>query len=318
MTFKINWEKSETQHQLPVDIVERMLKKAYPDKTLEYSNLIAGGCANLNIKIKFKDEQSPFILRIYLRDKTSSYREKNIGNFLRETIPAPHILYIGDMEGYRFAISEFMPGIPLRDLLLSKTHHNLEAIMYEVGELLTNIASHKFLKSGFFNENLEVIEELGKNGLKEFSLSCLKHKQIKKYLSADIISKVKALVSIVSTQEESINLVHADFDPANILVSEIDNKWKVTAILDWEFAYSGSWLNDVANILRYSHEMPASYRTSFLQGIEDNNFNFPDNWQIIVNQYNLASLLDAMTRHNLESRPNIRVDLCNLISHIVS
>ena len=111
--------------------------------------------------------------------------------------------------------------------------------------------------------------------------------------------------------------MHADFDPANILVAKLDGKWKISAILDWEFAYSGSWLNDVANILRYSHQMPETFKTSFLKGLEDNNLKLPKNWQSITNQYTLASLLDSMTRHDLEICPNIKADLCELISHVV-
>ena len=118
-------------------------------------------------------------------------------------------------------------------------------------------------------------------------------------------------------KDTNINLVHADFDPANIFVAEIDGKWKVSAILDWEFAYAGSWMNDVANILRYSHKMSESFEKSFLKGIEDNGLKLPKDWKMIVHEHNLASLLDSMTRHDLENCPNIREDICDLINHII-
>ena len=133
-----------------------------------------------------------------------------------------------------------------------------------------------------------------------------------------MIVKIKSLLeSLPALEDIGANLVHADFDPANILVAEVDGKWKISAILDWEFAYSGSWLNDVANMLRYAHQMPDTYRIGFLEGLEDNNFKLPENWQSIINQYTLASLLDSMTRHDLEICPNIKADLYNLISHVV-
>ena len=69
--------------------------------------------------------------------------------------------------------------------------------------------------------------------------------------------------------------------------------------------------------IRYSHEMPKAYEKSFLKGIEDNNLKLPKDWKIIVNEYNLASLLDSMTRHDLENCPNIREDICNLINHVM-
>ena len=318
MVFKVNWEKSQTQHQLASELPKKMLSLVYPNRKIKICQLIAGGCANLNYKVEFEGEEKPVILRVHLRDKRSGYLERNLGNLLKGKLPVPQILYIDNIDGYCFSIAEFMPGITLRNLLLSEIPHDVSAIMYEVGGLLTKIAAHKFKKSGFFNENLEIIEELGEDSLREFSLSCLKHEAIKKYLQPEIIKKIQLFLNRSKEEvDENRNLVHADFDPANILVAEIDGKWRVSAILDWEFAYSGSWLNDVANILRYSHKMPSIYQESFLKGITDNNFKLPKNWQAIICEYNLASMLDSMTRHDLEQCPNIRADLCELIENIV-
>lgn len=168
MTFKTNWEKSESRHQLPAGIIEKMVKLAYSNKKLKSSQIIAGGCANLNVKIQLENEEGLLILRIHLRDKKSAILEKNIGNLLKNDLPIPQILYIGNLDDYCFSISEFMPGIALRDLLLSKTPHNLKEIMYEVGQILSKIAAHKFPKTGFFNENLDIVEELGDDSLREF------------------------------------------------------------------------------------------------------------------------------------------------------
>lgn len=319
MTFKTNWEKSESRHHLPAGIIERMINSAYPGKQLKSSQIIAGGCANINVKIQLENEESPLILRIHLRDKKSAILEKNIGNLLKNDLPVPQIMYIGNIDNYCFSIIQFMQGIPLRDLLLSKKSYDLEAIMYEVGMFLSKIAAHKFPKTGFFNEKLEIVEELNDDSLKSFSLSCLEHTQVKKYLDHEMIIKIKSLLeSLPPLDNKCANLVHADFDPANILVAEVDGKWKISAMLDWEFAYSGSWLNDVANMLRYAHKMPDGFKNSFLKGLKDNGLKLPKNWQSITNQYTCSSLLDSMTRHNLEICPNIRDDLCDLISRVVS
>ena len=318
MTFKMNWEKSEEKHELPTDLAEKMLTISYPNKKIQSLKLIAGGCANLNIKVDFEGSQDPIILRIYLRDKDAAFREQKIGNLLKDNIPVPEIYYIGNIDNYCFSIAKFMPGIPLRNLLLGTEVYNLEDIMMQVGALLTKISSYKFTESGFLNRDLEVVEKLGNDSLKQFIYSCLEHKKIEKYLGADMSVKIRYLVDLIpNVNDKNINLVHADFDPANILVSYVDGKWKVSAILDWEFAYSGSWLNDVANILRYSHKMPPKFQNSFLKGLEDSGLKLPENWQVIIHQYNLSSLLDSMIRHPLESCPNIKEDICDLIKNIV-
>lgn len=70
--FKAEWEKTSFTCQLPEGTVEKMLHIAYPDKKLISSELISGGCANLNYKIQLENENKPRILRIYLRDKNAA------------------------------------------------------------------------------------------------------------------------------------------------------------------------------------------------------------------------------------------------------
>lgn len=46
--FKVDWEKTSLTYQLPEGMAEKMVRLAYPDKKLTSTELIAGGCANLN------------------------------------------------------------------------------------------------------------------------------------------------------------------------------------------------------------------------------------------------------------------------------
>ena len=116
--------------------------------------------------------------------------------------------------------------------------------------------------------------------------------------------------------EAEHHLVHGDYDPANILVNKIDGQWKITEILDWEFAFSGSPLFDVANMLRYAHQMPATFETSFIQGVSTR-FTLPQHWRITTHLLNMISLLDCLTRCPIEQRPNQRADIYSLISYMI-
>jgi hypothetical protein len=155
--FKVTWEKISVTHQLSQGMVEKMLRLAYPDQTLISCELIAGGCANLNYKIQLKDESQPLILCVYLRDKDAAYREQKLAALIKETIPVPMTHFIFELEGYHFAIAEFMPGISLRDFLLGDALHDLSAIMYRVGTILSKITAYEFPKAGSLNHEIEVI-----------------------------------------------------------------------------------------------------------------------------------------------------------------
>ncbi len=329
--FKSEWEKTSVTHRLPQGMVETMVRLAYHDQALTAWELIAGGCANLNYKIQLEHENHPLILRVYLRDQGAAYREQKLATLLKETVPVPLTHHIGEFEGYTFAMTEFMPGISLRDLLLGDAPHDLSALMREVGRMLSKITAHEFPRAGFLSKDLEVTPH-DLSDVITFAQSCLHDKTVVSVLSPETISDIqKALnqhAALLPTDNDQpthecfgltrTHLVHGDFDPANILVDNIKGSWVVTGILDWEFAFSGSVLCDVANMLRYAHKMPPEFQNAFLKGLDGGGGVLPENWYIILHLLNLLSLLDCLKRSDPKNRPNQCTDIVELIDHILS
>jgi aminoglycoside phosphotransferase (APT) family kinase protein len=317
MTFKQNWEKTEQQISLPNTTIETMLKLAFPNKKLSSYSIISGGCANLNVKIILEKEDLPFILRVYLRDKNAAYREQTLGTLLKQTVPLPQVYFIGNCEEYRFALTEFISGITLRELLLSKIPHDIGSIMFQVGQMLAEIQAYRFSEPGFFDNNLKIIETLPENAYLVFAEQSLIHPTVSECLGGEIITRIKhyfnALKRFFPHENES-HLVHADFDPANILVDKVDDEWVIAGVLDWEFAFSGSPLWDMANMLRYSHQMPALFETSFIQGLATE-FILPRDWKTTIYLLNVMSLLDCLTRCTKVLRPKQCADITMLINY---
>ena len=318
--FKVEWEKTSVAYQLPEGMAEKMVRLVYPDKKLTSTELIAGGCANLNYKIQLENEQKPLILRVYLRDKDAAHIEQKLAALIKETVPAPLTHYIGELEGYHFAITEFISGISLRDFLLSNASDANGALMSEVGMILSKITAYEFSKSGFLNKDLEVVECESSDVIK-FALDCLNDRTVVSVLSPEMIDEIKKAIKqyayLFSTDDEK-HLVHGDFDPANILVGKINGSWVVTGILDWEFAFSGSYLWDVANMLRYAHKMPPEFQNSFIDALQRNGIKLPNNWRTTIHLLNLSSLLDLLKRSDPQRHPNRCADISELIDHILS
>lgn len=318
--FKADWEKTSATYKLPGGMVEKMVCLAYPDKKLSSHQLIAGGCANLNFKIQLENEKHPLVLRVYLRDKDAAYREQKLAALLKETVPIPLTHYIGELEGYHFAITEFIYGFPLRDLLLGDTSYDLSAIMYEIGTILSKITVHEFSRAGFLNKELDVIPYESSDVLK-FAQDCLAHRAVLSVLTPEVISEIRKVMGqyagLFPGGNES-HLVHGDFDPANILVDKINGSWIVTGILDWEFAFSGSYLWDVANMLRYAHKMPPEFQNAFIEALGKSGIKLQTTWQTTIHLLNLSSLLDCLKRSDLQNHPNRCADILELITHILS
>lgn len=231
----------------------------------------------------------------------------------------PQIYFVGEVDNYQFAILEFMPGITVRDLLLGNESYNIDAIMHEVGEILAKIANHEFPKAGFFDKDLNIISEHLQDGYLNFAKEALNNKIVLDQLDSETITKINFYLARYEFPDQNEKqLVHADFDPANILVNKIDDNWKVSAVLDWEFSFSGSVLCDVANMLRYKHQMPAEFEESFLKGLKAGGITLPKNWHTKVHMLNLLSLLDCLVRSDPKNRPNQLVDIKELIKHILN
>ncbi len=320
MTFKTRWEKAKNQYSVPPEIVEKMVDLAYPTSQLISYSILEGGCANLNIKIHLDDQEEPLLLRIYLRDKRAAFREQKLSALLKGTLPIPQTYYIGQLNTFQFAITEFMSGIPLRDLLLGNTPHNVSQIMEKVGIILSKIAAYKFPKSGFFDENLAVNEKAEVPNYSQFLQECLQNKIVQATLPATVLSQITSYIHtyhhLLPNQSES-HLVHGDFDPANILVDFMEGEWKISAVLDWEFSFAGSILWDIATMMRYAHQMPPAFQDSFLARLKNSGIILLSKWRLSVHLLNLISLLDCLTRTEIPTHPCQIADIQELINYIL-
>lgn len=142
--------KIDEVNNISVDLIVGMIAKAFPNDELVLKEIISGGCANFNVKFSLRGNENLHILRIYIRDKDAAFREQKLSSLLRSIIPIPNVNYVSDYGDYRFAITEFLPGITLREFLLSNEPHSVSNIMYEVGLVLSKITAHEFSHSGFF------------------------------------------------------------------------------------------------------------------------------------------------------------------------
>jgi Phosphotransferase enzyme family len=321
MTFKSTWEKTDQQVEISSQTLRAMVDQAFPGSELASYEVIQGGCANLNIKIHLVQAPVPHILRIYKHDKDAAFREKNLADLLRPSLPIPQVLYGGEYDVDRFAVLEYMPGVTLRDVLLTNTSAPIESLMIQAGRLLGRLHDYRFSAGGYFNPDLTIKPfKDPEDSLTAFALSCLEHPMTITHIGPLRIERIRAILGRHQEYFPSIDdnhLVHGDYDPANILVDRVTGEWKISAVLDWEFAFSGPWIVDVSNMLRYAHQMPPAYKNGFLKGVEEAGLVLPNQWQTTVHLSNLIAILDCLVRPSANERPNQCIDISDLISYII-
>lgn len=95
-------------------------------------------------------------------------------------------------------------------------------------------------------------------------------------------------------------LVHADANPKNILVTRVGQGWRVDAVLDWEFSFSGCPYADAANMTRFSSDYPAQFTDGFRAGFARHR---PDGLPRARDWAYLGHVLDMFALSDLVTRP---------------
>jgi Ser/Thr protein kinase RdoA (MazF antagonist) len=94
-------------------------------------------------------------------------------------------------------------------------------------------------------------------------------------------------------------LVHADFNPKNVLVDPVG--CRVTGLVDWEYTHAGSPLTDAGNVLRFG-EHPA-FDSAFARRFFDVAPALPRDGLRVARALDLVSLLDLALRDELTPNP---------------
>ncbi len=317
MPFKHCWEKTQTIIPLPSTLIREIAETALSAKEAITCQIIEGGAANLNIKLTHKG--ATYLLRIYLRDPKAAQREEALHKRLAKIVPAAEIYLIGSFSGYTYALMQYRPGLPMREVLIHQPEEKWQSAVTEAGELLGLLKKIAFPSAGFFGEDLSINTPSSPSDLFIYARTCLNNPLIEKILGTsqmDLLEKWIEAHILYQPNLLDASLVHGDYDPANILIEKTKGSWHVSAILDWEFAFSGSWLWDVSNMLRYAHQVTPTFQASFLQGLKMGGLTLPESWQETIKLCNVTALLDCLNRPYIENKPKTCADIKALMGFI--
>jgi len=125
-------------------------------------------------------------------------------------------------------------------------------------------------------------------------------------IDGSLITRIRDFVAAMgrtglgsASRHDDAGLVHADFNSPNIFVRQDRGTWRVAAILDWEFAFAGSILCDIGNMLRYERPGQPRYEPHFSRGLADGGWDAPDDWFLRARLADLPALCELLTRDDV-------------------
>lgn len=297
------WNRATAELTLTNDELTELVRDCFPNDRVAAAELSAGGLANTNIKISLANAEKPVLLRIFVRDPSEAKKESRIYELIMGKVPAPRVYGFGAdnrITGHPYILMEWKEGERLEVAAPGLSPDNLFCLGKSVGSALARIHSITFARAGFLDGDLNVVEpfQLGSGGLLKYAGECLSSPMVKDRLSPDLsedlLSFLSAEAKILDSFQYPPCLTHCDFGGSNILVDQ--DGLSVSAVLDWEFAVSGTPFFDFGNLLRKPLGERARFKDGVTSGYLENGGTLPDRWHEMSLLTDLSAWLEFMTR----------------------
>lgn len=222
----------------------------------------------------------------------------------REHVPVPEVLLVlpATADTRPAMVLEYVPGTPLSEVLAG-AGQELGELGVEVGRVAARIGAVAFDRPGFFADHQLTLPANGWGPqLAEFAATCMAavpeprlDRATREAWTAMCTTHAPALARI----EKQARLVHADMNPKNILVTRATAGWRVDAVLDWEFSYSGCPYGDAANMARFGADYPDAFLAGFSAGFAEHHpadLPLPADWAYLGRVLDMFALSDLTTR----------------------
>lgn len=286
------WQRATPEIRPTLEDAARLVAPVLPDARVLGCAGLAGGLANSNILVTLAGHP-PLVLRFYQRDPAAAPREAAIA---ARVALAPRLRHLGNDERYGpYAVVDWVEGRRL-ETLPPPAQAGLAGAL---GRTLAGIHAHRFPATGFFGPALSIAMPVpvGGDGLVGYLRHCLVDghggARLGPELTAGLLAFAETHASRLDRWDGPPVLTHSDFNGSNILVAT----GRITAVLDWEFAFAGSPFFDFGNILRPPFGDLPGVEAAIAAGYRAAGGRLPANWR------QLSLLADLMAWADFVSRP---------------
>ena len=268
---------------------------------------LGGGYRNENVLVT--TARGRYVLRRYRAGpgpeaaRTCAVEAALAARLAPTAVPVPEVIAAdpdGAAAGEPLLLARHVAGVLVGQAV---THRRGSAreLGHAAGTALAAIGSVTFERGGVFTGADLVPSPAGlPASLPEFVEACLRAGPAATALSPAELGRLRALAAaagpLAASAAAARQLVHSDYNGKNLLAVRRHGRWSVSAVLDWEFAFSGSPLVDIGNMLRFRDAHPPGFGDGFIGGYQDAGGSLPPDWREISEALDLYALADLLTR----------------------
>ena len=314
------WDRREPLLVVEPATIARLLAPHWPSAIVTSAAPVAGGLVNSNYRVTLAGRADPILVRFYARDPQACARETALLRLVAGVVPVPETLYV-EPEAVRFshpfAVLSWMEGEPLLDVLPTLAPAEAPGLAAALGAVAARIGSFTFAEPGFLAADLSIRESMviGPAGLRHYLREMLivgrAGERLGPALTARLLAMIDAHADALAPLAGERALVHADYKDGNILVVRDPDGWRVTAVLDWEFAFAGASIFDLGSLLRREATLPPGFAAACVAAYRAHGGIAPPGWRRMTLLMDLINLCDFLDGENL--RGAMRDDVTGLI-----
>ena len=286
---KINWNRPTAAIPLSRHTIAQMLEPWLAGREVLDADLMSGGLVNRNFLLRLDGRPRECVLRIYDRDPSACAKEVAVLGLIGREIPVPRVLFVEDAPeaGPPFAVMSVVDGLSLRTLRSFGDDAPVMQAAFDAGRVLARLARYP-----------------GPPTRHETAIAL-----VERFVAAPLFSDRvapemrRAIVAIAERWQPRLDeiagsacLVHGDFNSPNIFVNQGDDGWRVSGILDWEFALDASPYCDIGNFLRYHRRDRPRYEPAFSAGLREGGMALPPDWLMLARIMDLPALCELLGR----------------------
>lgn len=259
---------------------------------------LSGGYSGETFLVTTGGEQA--VLRLYARDPGRAAVDRALLERLRGLLPVPRVLESalvpGGPDRPPFLLLEALPGDRL-DVVLPAADASLRRRLGEaVAGVLVLLATERMPRAGWFADAsldpqpfpAEAVDPVG------WLAAQARRPWFAELAEADRrgLRAAARQAADLTARPARAALVHADFNPKNLLVDPATGG--VTGVLDWEYAYAGAPLGDLGNLLRF--ETDPEFTGAVAAGYAERAPDVPADWLAVARALDLFALVDLAGR----------------------
>jgi len=302
------WVRPEPRRSLPASLAERMIHAALPAARVVSATPLTDGLRNANFRIEVDGAAGPLVLRLYEHDYSLCRKEADLIRRIGRVVPVPEAIH-AEPDGWDdappFALLSYVNGVTLHQLKRSGDREAFAQAAESAGETLAAIGRVVFPQCGWLGPGAQVSPILpdGTDPIPHFVDSCLASPNARQRMPASLCDGVHRLMwawapAIDALSRQAV-LVHSDFGKRNLIVRNMAGRWRIAAVLDWEFAVSGCPLADIGHFLCYERASRPLAEPHFSSGYLHGGGELPEGWRELSRLLDLAALCESLSHEYL-------------------